>query len=353
MGIIKGTRRYKLFLANRSKHLMLRQLSFKDKKRHKLTSRYMLDSQYDYSRNSSGFTKTITLDVPSQFEIWSNHAVIIDFISTLLNLKKKRDINVVNLNLTRISSIDSSAICLLLSAVKELGYANIKVTGNYPQNEDCARYFIESGFLAHMKDEAGKPFQINSSNLIAEAGTNRTRNKQIAQAVRMGIKFILGEETRYPPAYTVAMEICSNSVEHAYRQRPKHWRLAISKVDEKVAFTMVDTGSGILKTLHRKFSKEIRDIISLRNHTDVLYRAFQRKYGSSTQLINRNKGLPCILDKFNCGLIKSLKVITNDVYLDFNSINEQKSLNKPFNGVLFYWEVDKECIDKFVKNIKI
>ena len=53
------------------------------------------------------------------------------------------------------------------------------------------------------------------------------------------------------------------------------------------------------------------------------------------------------------GLIKNLKVITNDVYLDFNNIKEKHKMNNPFSGVLFYWEVDNECIDNFVNNIKI
>ena len=105
--------------------------------------------------------------------------------------------------------------------------------------------------------------------------------------------------------------------------------------------------------MNSAFLKEIKDTVTLKDNSDILYRAFLRKYGSSTQLVNRNKGLPCILDKFNSGLIKNLKVITNDVYLDFNNIKEKHKMNNPFSGVLFYWEVDNECIDNFVNNIKI
>lgn len=74
---------------------------------------------------------------------------------------------------------------------------------------------------------------------------------------------------------------------------------------------------------------------------------FQRKYGSSTEEINRNRGLPCILDKFNNGYISKLKVITNNVYLDFENQTNNKILNKPFPGVLFSWVVNIDCINKF------
>ncbi len=296
--------------------------------------------------------KVITKEVPCNFEVWTNHKGVFEFITQLLDSHSNRKLKRINLELTDIQSIDSAAICLLLTAVEELSYYGISVHGNYPKNQECAKFFIESGFLDYMKDERGRNFVINSPNLIAETGKDRTRNQNIARAVRKGMSFILGQEQRYQPAYTVAMEICSNSVEHAYKKRPKHWRLGVCNLGDRVAFTMTDTGMGILKTLHRKFYKEIKDLFALRSSKDILYRAFLRKYGSSTQLVNRNKGLPCILDKFNSGLIKNLRVITNDVYLDFNHPKSNEYMSQPFSGVLFYWEVDKDCVNKFTENIK-
>lgn len=294
--------------------------------------------------------KIINKKIPANFEVLSNQDEIFQFVSELLDMHSNRKLKQINLDLTDVQTIDAAAICLLLSVVSELGNCGIKVAGNYPLKAECAKAFIESGFLNHMKNEHGHNIIINTPNQITEAGTDKTRNRNIAQAIRNSMEFLFGTPQRYQPAYTVAMEICSNSVEHAYGKRPKHWRLGIYNMGNRISFTMVDTGTGILNTLHRKFRHEISDILKLRNNSEILYRAFLRKYGSSTQLVNRNKGLPCIWDKFSSGLIKNLKVITNDVYLDFNSIKERKDMNYPFSGVLFYWEVDKECINNFIKN---
>lgn len=47
------------------------------------------------------------------------------------------------------------------------------------------------------------------------------------------------------------------------------------------------------------------------------------------------------------GYISKLKVITNNVYLDFENQTNNKILNKPFPGVLFSWVVNIDCINKF------
>ena len=99
--------------------------------------------------------------------------------------------------------------------------------------------------------------------------------------------------------------------------------------------------------LQVEFSREIEKVILNKNDCDIVFSAFQRKYGSSTEEINRNRGLPCILDKFNNGYISKLKVITNNVYLDFENQTNNKILNKPFPGVLFSWVVNIDCINKF------
>lgn len=353
--MIGGRTRYRKSLANRARHLMLRQIAFQKKHKQRLICKAqgIAFIRYPCLYKKCIRDKHISKVMPSKFEVLTNQDEVFAFVAELLDMHSNRRLKEINLDLTDVQTIDSAAICLLLSVVCELSNYGIKVTGNYPKRTDCAKFFIESGFLNHMKDSHGKNFAIEVPNLIVEAGTNKTRNKDIAQAVRKASGFLLGSPQRYQPAYTVAMEICSNSVEHAYIERPKHWRLGICYVDDHVSFTMTDTGTGILKTLHRKFLKEIKDTVTLKDNSDILYRAFLRKYGSSTQLVNRNKGLPCILDKFNSGLIKNLKVITNDVYLDFNNIKEKHKMNNPFSGVLFYWEVDNECIDNFVNNIKI
>jgi len=294
--------------------------------------------------------RTIQYKVPDRFELLSNHNEVIGFMNKLLEARQDRKLKLIRLDLSDVMAMDSSALCLLLSVINELAYSRIKVTGNYPNNYDCTRMFVESGFLQYMRDEQGNRFNIESPNFIKEAGKSQTKNKNISEAVRKATGFLTGSAVRYQPAYTVSMEICTNSVEHAYDRRPVHWLMSVHKKNEDtVAFTMVDTGVGILKTLKRKFRHEIEDILSFRDNKDILFRAFQRKYGSSTEMVNRNKGLPCVYDKYQNGLIKTLKVITNDVYLDFERKNVEFPMQQPFSGVLFYWEIDNGCLDNHKK----
>lgn len=350
--MITGRTRYRKFLANRARRFMRRQQAFKEKHKQRLVCKVQGRPFIRQTRAYKNCVRDKIVDkkIPANFEVLNNQNEVFQFVYELLDMHSNRKLKHIKLDLTDVQTIDAAAICLLLSVVSELGNCGIKVSGNYPINIECAKVFIESGFLNHMKNEQGYNISIETSNQIAEAGTDKTRNRNIAQAIRNSMKFLLGTPQRYQPAYTVAMETCSNSVEHAYEKRPKHWRLGIYNMGNSISFTMVDTGIGILNTLYRKFRHEILDILKLRSNHEILHRAFLRKYGSSTQLVNRNKGLPCVMDKFSAGLIKNLKVITNDVYLDFNNIKERKSMNYPFSGVLFYWEVDRECINNFIKN---
>lgn len=332
---------------------MRRKLSFNEK--HKLRLIFKAQGR-SYVRHVRAYKtcarrKIISKVIPSNFKALSNQQEVFTFISELLDIHTNRKIKHIYLNMKDVVGLDSAAVCLLLSVVSELNYHGIKISGNFPDNYDCAKYLVDSGFLNHMKDSQGRNFNIDSPNFIVETGKDKTRNKVIGLSIRKAIGHLLGTfPQRYQPAYTVAMEICSNSVEHAYNDKPNlvHWKLGIHKKEDSISFTMSDTGTGILNTLHRKFWKEIKDEITFRNNSDILYRAFLRKYGSTTQLVNRNRGLPCILDKFQNKLIKNLKIITNNVYLDFNNINDRKEVNYSFPGVLFYWEVDKECIENFM-----
>lgn len=351
--IIRGSHRYKSFLANKASRLAKRKVAFHKKRKYRLECKikgipytYKLGRMYKKCIRR----QIVTKDIPENFNALNNHDSVFGFVGELLDMHSNRKLKEINLNLENIKSIDSVAICLLLTVVTELANHGINVLGNSPKDKACEEFFVQSGFLSHVQSNTGHNFNISHSNLIIETGKNLTRNKDIAQAIRKSMKNLLGEERRYQPAYTVAMEICTNSVEHAYINRPKHWKLSINKQDDKLLFTMVDTGQGILKTIYRKFWKEVNDLLTSKDKHDILYRAFQRKYGSSTQEINRNKGFPCIMDKYEHGYIKNLKVISNSVYLDFNNLKDKKTLINPFDGVLFYWEIDIDCIQSFDKD---
>lgn len=139
----------------------------------------------------------------------------------MLEYRLNHRVKTINLELQDIKFIDSGAICMLLCVVNHLALYQIRVQGDVPLDEKCKKVFIESGFLNYMKNEDGLPYQINSPNLIVKAGKNTTGNKNISMAIKKSMEFLLSTPRRYQPAYTVAMEICSNSVEHAYTSHAK------------------------------------------------------------------------------------------------------------------------------------
>lgn len=78
--------------------------------------------------------------MPSKFEVLTNQDEVFAFVAELLDMHSNRRLKEINLDLTDVQTIDSAAICLLLSVVCELSNYGIKVTGNYPKRTDCAKF---------------------------------------------------------------------------------------------------------------------------------------------------------------------------------------------------------------------
>ncbi len=121
--------------------------------------------------------------------------------------------------------------------------------------------------------------------------------------------------------------------------------MGMYKVENKVIFTATDLGEGILKTIKRKFIHQIGDFFNSRKSPEILMRAFDQKYGSSTGEPNRAKGLPSIKYAFSTNKIANLQVITNNVKLVFSDSKKSMELSDYFTGTLYIWEVTKECLD--------
>ena len=346
--IIKQSKRHILFLKNKSGRSLRRKIRSKRKRKLRRILKasgimYINKSIPNSSKNRR--RKEIELKVPSNFDLFNNQEDVLFFIVKLLNYKTDYRIKTIQLDLVDIDKLDSTAICMLLSVIKELSNIGICVQGNCPINIDCKKMFVESGFLNHMIDDSGNHFS-SSKNLIIETGTNKTRNRNIGSVISKAMEFLNSTKKHFQPAYSVAMEIRANSVEHAYKGRKKHWIIGLHKNDDNsVTFTMCDTGCGILSTLQKKYKRDIEQYLFGKTNCDILYRAFERKYGSMTGEVNRNRGLPCILDKFQSGYIKGLKVLTNDVFLDFKTKSNNRLLNSKFPGVLFSWVIDNDCIN--------
>lgn len=300
-------------------------------------------------------------NLPKQVRVFSEQklSLLENTENVLTFIKKIDDATITNkkitltLDLTQVTNIDIGCISVLLAKINKLVSKDIKTICNLPQNRNCKRMFFESGFSDHMRDLQGRRIYYNKqkSNLMVNRGFDKTSNENIGFAIKESVKYLTGTEGTFRPLYSIAQEMCANSVEHANKHN-KNWLFSVWYKDENnICFTMTDIGEGILSTLKRKFSQVIKELV-MSNNKDILYRAFEKKYTSATKDINRNKGLPKIKSISDENYINNLIVITNDVLLDFDNNTNSKVLNRKFNGTFYYWELNKKCIEIW-KNRKL
>lgn len=290
-----------------------------------------------------------TLFAPAQFSLLEYPDEVIGFINKIEALCSGRQkVKSVKFELREITHIDIGAICLLLSKLNELSRKKINNWGTFPKNKECRKFIEESGFLDRMRDlSSGISFSRSNENLILNRGFNKTDNAATAKEIRKAVCHLTGVMQNYKPIYSIAQEICANSVEHANeKEYKKNWLFTTSYLPNMVVFTMTDIGEGILKTLRRKFVKQIQESFFY-NAVDVLVNAFEKQYESRTKDPNRNKGLPKIYKTASENYIKNLIVVTNNVLLDFDNPHKSKILKNTFKGTFYYWTLNKECIEKW------
>ncbi len=298
-------------------------------------------------------TQNITIYGGKNFTLFENQDSLINVLSSLNDLKKeKRKILIVNIDLSNIVQIDIGAISLLFAKIHEVKQTRtIKIWGTMPKHPGCQEKFKDSGFLDNMKDLNGNKFTKTSRNFFFNIGTDTTLNEVVGKTIKKTIKEITGVEENYQPVYTIAQEMCANSVEWAndVDSRSKNWFMGVNYVldngQTSVNFTLTDIGFGILNTLERDYKNKFSDFFETASKIDILYKAFEGKYGSKSGDINRNKGLPQIKKTFESNFIFDLKVYTNNVFLDFKNYENSKVLEKKVPGTFYTWSINKNCIE--------
>lgn len=297
--------------------------------------------------------KRVRISSEQNLSLFENTENVLEFIKKIeIETATNKKISLI-LDFTQVTNIDIGCISILLAKINKLGSKNVETICKLPQDSNCKRMFFESGFSDHMQDLRGRKilYSKQNKNLMVNRGFDKTSNQEVGLVIRNSVKYLTGFEDTFRPIYSMAQEMCANSVEHANKHN-KNWLFSVWYKDKgNICFTMTDIGEGILGTLKRKFSQVIKELV-LSNNKDILYRAFEKKYTSATKDINRNKGLPKIKSISDENYIDNLIVITNNVLLDFSNDANSKILNRKFNGTFYYWELNKKCIDIW-KNRKL
>lgn len=283
--------------------------------------------------------------LPESFSFNDNKESVLQFLNEAFDhykaLKSKVREKVYLYDLNDVTSIDITAICLFLSLINKINTNGIGSRGTYPQDNHAKEVLINSGF-ADIMQSPYKPLKTKKyNNQLYIVGSKRVDNKKIGQSVKEAVGYLTGEELHFQPIYTMLIEICSNSVEHANKkEKDKNWVVSVSYEQDKVNFIVVDTGEGILRTIHRKFPEWFIDKV-FREDGKVLEDLLDKEYQSRTKEINRHKGLPKIKENFEAGFVDDMKILTNNVWYDMATKTYEITKNEYF-GVLYSWGFTKE-----------
>lgn len=283
------------------------------------------------------------ISLSGDFRLLDNTDYVIRSINEITDFSQRYGKYRISLDMSEIRYLDVGAIGLLLSAINTLSKSNCLVYGNVPNKDECKQLFYDSGFLDHVSIIQGKNPKRDTRNLMIEKGFDKTSNLRIGKEVRNAVNHLTGLEESYRPVYGIIQEMCANSIEHAnQKRRHKNWLMSTYYSEDKVIFAMTDIGSGILGTLKKKFLQIPRDIFA--DSIQVLEGVFDKKYQSSTFDKNRNKGLPKIKETNTKKYIENLKVITNNVFLNFDEPSLSKVLATKLRGTFYYWELTNKAI---------
>ncbi len=321
---LKLTRRRKSYLKNRNRkiNLIKKSVVVKQRKINKF--------------------KRHDISVPPDFSLITNREPILRFFNQVKGLDYTEYTNIF-FDFTNVVNISHGAITILLSICGWLADRNLKVFTNSPYAADSKKFFHESGFLNYFQLKYGIN-NIISDNAILQKGSKETEAELTSIHIRKAMKTVWGISYRNTKLQGMLIEMMANAINHAYNNNEKGWYFALHHLPNEhiVRFCFVDNGKGIINSLKSKLQRKLIMILSGESEGDMLIKAFDGQYGSSTQLTFRGRGLPLIKKNQTENVINNLKVISNNVFLDF-ATGEVTKLHEHFEGTFYYWELDENC----------
>lgn len=337
----------------RQKKLLLHYKKYRERRRQ---VRLRIRPYFLESRDGQKLQQDIALCPPSDFRYLSNFSDCNKFFYDLIHSKPTKHIGVwmpyIKIDCSRVEQIDFVSTCLLAAICEELKDAplNYSVYGRLPDDKECYEFIKQSGFLNGKVDGAGRQFPIvkGVSKMTIHKGQDKLKDEQLKYFVDKVREVYSHMGITSHPAYVINVlkEICGNSVEWSNATR-KRWTLSVRETNDYYEFVVLDLGRGILNSLHYKY-QSIIDTLGIRKDSDILRRAFDKKYKSESMEDNRHKGLPFILGAYMENKVKGLNVASNYVLLNFDDESGNKLIKKNKKrecpGTVYRWVIDKSCI---------
>lgn len=285
-------------------------------------------------------TGTKVIAVPPRFSLLENTEIVLRFAEDCKQLKQTNIKNVL-LDFSKVVEISHGSMALMLSVVHDLNLYNIIVGGMIPDSSDAKEKFIQSGFLDFFESRIGGRSQ--HKNTIVVSGGGKIDQIGSAPEVEDAMETVFEKKSRNQKLQGMIIEMMTNSVNHAFINQHKNTKWYLSAFHEedakRVKFCFVDNGSGVLRTIQKKFWSEIATHLG---GEEIIIKAFNGDFGSRTKQRERGTGLITIKSNFTENVINKLKVVTNNYFYDFDN-QIVKKLKNGFNGTFYFWELDETC----------
>jgi hypothetical protein len=290
--------------------------------------------------------KWFTKEPPQYFNLqFENCESVIGYVN---EIKKagSRKWNIL-INLVNVVDLREGAIAMLLSVMQEIQYS-VVISGILPRDTKARLTLEMSGFFKIASVKGPRPNHLSEN--IMRTGKKGDLPHFLGDDIKTAMGTVWGIKGRNPYLRTEIFEMMRNSCDHAFQSHKEvRWHFSISHdiSNNIVKFSFVDNGNGILDTMKTPLKKVLS---FFKDNTDLLETAFKDGIESRTKLSWRGKGLPTIFENVTEGLIKNFLVISNNVFLHFDSKDRnnieinRKILPAQYRGTYYYWEIDTTCV---------
>lgn len=278
------------------------------------------------------------ITIPSTFSISIDVEGVLLVIYNTKKLVERQNIKEFIFDFSKVVKLDDGAATILLSLCYDIDRYRKIVKVNFPMHPDAREYLKQCGFMQFF--EKGVHFSKTSLNATLKKGRAKILQKETVPIIHKAMKTVFGEDKKNQNSQGMLIELMTNSVNHAYlnNTKEKSWYISTrhDTLNKNVEFCFVDNGDGIINTIHVKWHK------LLYSNEEIIKRAFDGEYRSRTKQKNRGRGLIVIKKNHAKMTVSGLKVITNNVLLDFET-NTVTRLKTPFSGTFYSWKLDERC----------
>lgn len=361
----RRTKRYKMMVLRRAQKMVRRRTIVKERKRrlrkihcernYRFNQIRRKDEREYYEKRKFKNYKIRT--APVNFSIIDNCEKVIGFINELRkDYHSKRKVFV---NMKDVTKVTNESLCLLLSNMMLFRDSRIDFNGNFPFDNKACRIVMESGFLEQLYVKRGKN-SINNVNSPIYTHSAYKSNADIADAIIVSCsKFLWQKECNCSGVYNAFIELMANTIEHADEIEGKQkWWVTATKDEEteKVTFSFVDYGRGIIKTLTNADQKRYKNVVErlLAKWTgdeamllkEVMEGALTLSEKDGTYYGN---GLNSIYQDMKAGQLDNVIIISNDIFADVKN-GKYNKMNESFPGTFICWEINKDTKHEIISS---